>query len=117
MIYRDIYRAIEEDGKFIMTNRVEALFMPSIRLVEVNMSDRKRDPLLYSKLYCQHCLLLLLALFCYWHHCDIGITGAQSCALCRMHRTGTKKGKFIGSMVPLSDVFILLSACCIVIDR
>lgn len=45
------------------------------------MSDRKRDPLLYSKLYCQHCLLLLLALFCYWHHCDIGITGAQFCAL------------------------------------
>lgn len=42
------------------------------------MSDRERDPLLYSKLYCQHCLLLLLALFCYWHHCDIGITGALS---------------------------------------
>lgn len=27
MIYRDIYRAIEWDGKYIMTNRVEALFL------------------------------------------------------------------------------------------
>lgn len=81
--------------------------MPSIRLDEVNMSERENDPLLVSKLYCQHCLLLLLALFCYWHRCDIGITGTQVRALGRMHSTATKKGKFPRSMVPLSDVLIL----------
>lgn len=43
MIYRDIYRAIEWDGKCIMTNKVEALFysMPSVRLDEVQASQRR----------------------------------------------------------------------------
>lgn len=59
-----------------MTNRVEALFEP----VLMRLSTSERSLSLGSKHYCQHRLLHTLALWCCWHHCDIGITGARACA-------------------------------------
>lgn len=59
-----------------MTNRVEALFEP----VLMRLSTSERSLSLGSKHYCQHRLLHTLALWCCWHHCDIGITGARACS-------------------------------------
>lgn len=85
-----------------MTNRVEALFMPSIRLDEVNMSERKHKvlcsiPNTTAKAVC----------YIHWHYSVVGVTVTLALlehpAPCRMQNYSNEestahreRGAFVG---------------------
>lgn len=115
MIYRDIYRAIEWDGKYIMTNRVEALFLCRalvlMRLIWVR-GDMQSFVLFQTLLPTPSVtfigIILSLASLWHWHYWSTVLCFSNGTPLSAEYKLQQRKEvQFIGSEVPFSDVLMV----------